>query len=381
MKKYLLLIMIITFSWTNEQIFVSCEGNYGENNGSLWYLFEEQTYEYSGNPIGDVVQSIYIHENNLYVIVNGSNNIQVFNINEDGLTPLQLVDTDLSGPREMIIYHDFLYFTNWYTEDVKKINLLTWEIEASISTPGLPEDIVFHDGLLYVSITMNEDWSDGNKVVSIDPNNDSIVNEYEVGAGPGNLLVHDDEIYVSRTYYDENWNVFYGTSRINLDGTILIANYGTGGASCGGGVYSYQNEVYRLYDGGVARLDDELQIMPETRIGNFNSWEVYSAEVIGEYIYFGLSDYASPDEVAIVNNEGDEVNRYEVGALPGDFAIWSSCISNGDINDDAMINILDIVIIVENIITHMTFDCHADMNSDDMLSILDIIILVDLILD
>ena len=80
MKLYILLIMTITCAWTTEQIFVSCEGNFGENNGSLWYLFEEQTIEYSGNPIGDVVQSIYIHENNLYVIVNGSNNIQVFNI-------------------------------------------------------------------------------------------------------------------------------------------------------------------------------------------------------------------------------------------------------------------------------------------------------------
>ncbi len=377
----MILILTITFSWTNEQIFVSCEGNYGGNNGSLWYLSEEQTYEYSGNPIGDVVQSIYIYENNLYVIVNGSNNIQVFNINEDSLTPIQLIDTDLSGPREMIIYNDFLYFTNWYTEDVKKVNLFTWEIEASISTPGLPEDIVLHDGLLYVSITMNEDWSDGNKVVSIDPNDDSIVDEFEVGPGPGNLLVHDDEIYVSRTYYDEDWNTFYGTSRINLDGTILIANYGIGSGACGGGVYSYQNKVYRLYDGGIARLDNDLHIMPETRIGNFNSWEVYSAEVIGEYIYFGLSDFNAPDEVAIVNNGGDEVIRYEVGALPGDFAVWSSCISNGDINDDAIINILDIVLIVENIITQLSFDCHADLNSDDMLNILDIVILVNLILD
>ena len=64
---------------------------------------------------------------------------------------------------------------------------------------------------------MNEDWSDGNKVVSIDPNNDSIVHVYEVGSGPGNLLVHDHEVYISRTYYDEYWNAFYGTSKIILE--------------------------------------------------------------------------------------------------------------------------------------------------------------------
>ena len=371
----------MTFGWNNEQIFVACEGNYYENDGSLWIISEENVYAYPENSIGNVVQSLYVHGNELYVIVNGSSNIQVFDIHEESLTPVQTIDTNGSGPREMLIHENSLYFTNWYSVDIKKLNLNTWELEAAISTPGLPEDIVFHNGLLYVSITMNEDWSDGNKVVSIDPNNDSIVHVFEVGSGPGNLLVHNDEIYISRTYYDEYWNAFYGTSKINSDGTILIANYGSGTAACGGGVYSYQNAVYRLYDGGVARIDDELQIMPETRIGNFNSWEVYSADVIGEYIYFGLSDYTAPDEVVVVNAEGSEVNRYEVGALPGDFAIWESCTANGDVNFDLSLNILDIVQVVDNILINDAFDCHADLNGDNQLNILDIIIIVALIID
>ena len=128
-------------------------------------------------------------------------------------------------------------------------------------------------------------------------------------------------------------------------------------------------------------LDQELNIMPETRLGDYDSWEVYSAKVFGENIYFGLSDFITPDEVAVVNTDGEEISRYVVGALPGDFATWSSCIANGDINNDAIINILDIVQIVDNIITQMTYDCHSDMNSDDMLNILDIIILIDTILN
>ena len=377
----MLFIFTMTFGWNNEQIFVACEGNYYENDGSLWIISEDNVYAYPENSIGNVVQSLYVHGNELYVIINGSSNIQVFDIHEESLTPVQTIDTNGSGPREMLIHENYLYFTNWYSVDIKKLNLRTWEIELGISMPGLPEDIVFNDGLLYVSITMNEDWSDGNQVVSINPNNDSIVHVYEVGSGPGNLLVHDDEIYISRTYYDEYWNAFYGTSKINADGTILIANYGSGTAACGGGVYSYQNAVYRLYDGGVARIDDELQIMPETRIGNFNSWEVYSADVIGEYIYFGLSDYAAPDEVVVINAEGYEVNRYEVGALPGDFAIWESCIANGDVNFDLSLNILDIVLVVDNIMINAEFDCHADLNGDNQINILDIIIIVALIID
>ena len=39
-------------------------------------------------------------------------------------------------------------------------------------------------------------------------------------------------------------------------------------------------------------INEDLEIMPETRLGNYNSWEVYSADVIGDFIYFGLSDFS-----------------------------------------------------------------------------------------
>ena len=135
-----------------------------------------------------------------------------------------------------------------------------------------------------------------------------------------------------------------------------------------------------MYDGGIAQLNDELEIMPETRLGDYNAGEVYSAAVIGEYIYFGLSDYIAPDEVTVVNANGDEINRYVVGVLPGDFAVWESCANNGDVNFDSSINILDIVQIVDNIL-NAEFDCHEDLNGDYQVNVLDIIIIVTLIID
>ena len=175
MHKYMLFIFTMSFCWTNDQIFIACEGNYYENEGSLWIISEEDIYDYPDNPIGNVVQSLFIHENELYVIVNGSSNIQVFNIHEEGLSLVKFIETNDSGPREMLIYENFLYFTNWLSADVKKINLNTWEIEEEIPTPGLPEDIIIHNGLLYVSITMNHDWTDGSQVITIDPNIDTII--------------------------------------------------------------------------------------------------------------------------------------------------------------------------------------------------------------
>jgi len=372
-------ILLSSFCINSEQVFVACEGNYYDGNqGTLWTITNEEVFEYPDNPIGSIAQSLYVHDNFLFVALNGSGNIQVFEITESSLTPLHLIDTQSSGPREMLVYNNSLYFTNWYSADVKKINLLTWEIESEILMPGLPEDIVFHDGYIYVSIAMNFDWSDASSVIVLDPNTEDIVEVHEVGYGPGNLLVYDDAIYVSRTYYDSSWNAFYGTSRIKANGVIDIMNYGSG-AVCGGGIYKYENSVYRTYDGGIAQISENLEIMPDTKLGNYNSEEVYSAEIIGDNIYFGLSDFSGSDEVAVVNESGDEISRYAVGSIPGDFAFWSSCSSDGDINLDGYLDIVDIVITVSNILDGNPYDCISDMNSDNIVNVSDIIIVIQVI--
>mgnify|MGYP001387021865 CR=1 FL=1 len=375
----LLSLLLVSFCFNSQQIFVACEGNFYEGNGSIWTISDEEAFSYNNNPLGEVVQSVYVHGNQLYVIVNGSSNIQVFDIENNSLIPTHFIDTQYSGPREMMVIDNYLYFTNWYTADIKKLSLDTWEIVNEISTPGLPEDIKFHNGFIYVSITMNLDWTDGNSIIIIDPLTDEITNNIEVGLGPGEILIHEDEVYVARTYYDDEWNAFYGTSKIDSNNEVIIASYGAG-AACGGGIYSHNGDIYRVYNGGIAKINQELEIIPESRIGEYESWEVYSAEIIGDNIYFGLTDFSAPDDVAVVDFNGNEIARYSVGAIPGDFAVFESCINNGDMNEDGDINIADIVSIVQLILNESEYNCTADINDDGLTNILDAVQLVQEVL-
>lgn len=372
-------LLFFVFLYSSEQVFVACEGNYYQSNGSLWTISDDEVYGYEGNPLGQVVQSVLVHEDKLYVVVNVPGSIQVFDIHEDGLTLVDYVDTQYSGPREMLVVGDYMYFTNWYTADVKKLNLTTLEIESEIAMPGLPEDIVLHDGKVYVSIIMNSDWSDGNLIASIDTQSDSIVDTYEVGSGPGDILVFEDELYVSRTFYDENWNAFYGTSKINSNGDVVIKNYGAG-VACGGSVHALNGSVYRSFNGGVAKLDQDLNILEDTRVGDFNFYDVYSIETIDDKIYFGLSDFSAPDEVVVLNSEGVELNRFNVGAIPGDFAVWNSCVNDGDVNSDNILNIADIVTVVYYVLDESEYLCSADLNNDGTMDVLDIVEMVQEIL-
>ena len=51
----------------------------------------------------------------------------------------------------------------------------------------------------------------------------------------------------------------------------------------------YNNEIYRSYDGGIAPLEYNLDIRTSSRIGSYDQSQVYSTEVIGDYIYFGIT--------------------------------------------------------------------------------------------
>ena len=170
-------------------LFVSSEGNYGQGNGSITVFNGEQKIQEILD-IGDVVQSILIHENHLFVIVNGSSEIKRYFITESGLKlPGITISTQSSSPREMIIINNKLYFTNWNSRDIKVLNLATYAITDQIFVAGLPEDITTDGTFLYVSVPHKDlyDQGNGSHVIKINPDINEIINTYEVKV-PNNLL-------------------------------------------------------------------------------------------------------------------------------------------------------------------------------------------------
>ena len=306
---------------TTQWVFVANEGNFGASNGSI-SMINNNDEVYHIEEVGDVVQSLEVYKDKLIVVVNNSHVIKVYDITEDGLSlPGIEISTDNSSPRELVVVDDKVYFTNWNTKDIKVLNLFNYNIESSISVDGLPESIVSDGSYLWIGIMMNSDYSSASSVVKVDINTNSIVETYEVGLGPTSLVMENNDVYVARTFYDENWVSFHGSSKITSS-EITMKNYGVGTA-CGGSVMKYNNEVYRSYDGGIAPLEYNLDIRTSSRIGSYDQFQVYSTEVIGDYIYFGITDYTTMNEVRVIDFSGNEVATYDVGILPGDFIVWN----------------------------------------------------------
>ena len=305
----------INSSW----VFVANEGTFGASNGSI-SMINEFGQVYETETIGDVVQSLEVYKNKLIVLVNNSHKIKLYDITSEGLSmPGIEVDTQGSSPRDLVVINDKVYFTNWTSQDVKVLNLFNYNIEKTIPVNGLPEDLMIDDNHLWVTINMNADWTAASTVVKIDMASNTIIETIEVGLGPQELTKLNDDIYVSRTFYDANWQAKHGATKIGTE--VVINNYGTG-AACGGSILSYQSQVYRSFDGGLARMGSNLDLELESKIGNFDPDQVYHVELINGNFWFALTDYADMNEVHVLDTNGSTINVYEVGQNPGDFAIW-----------------------------------------------------------
>ena len=46
--------------------------------------------------------------------------------------------------------------------------------------------------------------------------------------------------------------------------------------------------------------------------------------MIGDLIYFGITNYNDINQVKVVDFNNNEIASYEVGLFPGDFAYWES---------------------------------------------------------
>ena len=95
----------------NELTFIATEGNFGSSNGAITVFNGNQQIQNIPD-VGDVVQSLAIHNDKLFVLVNNSHLLKVYNITDSGLRlPGIDITTGNSGPREMVIVDNHIYFT------------------------------------------------------------------------------------------------------------------------------------------------------------------------------------------------------------------------------------------------------------------------------
>ena len=329
MKSFKLILLLLTSAFSQSMTFFLCEGNFQSSNASLWYLNQNhQLNEAPQNPIGDTAQSMTVHENKLYVILNGSGVIHIYEISETEIEFDHTMNLEFSSPRYLLVMNNIGYLTEWGSNQITVIDLLSESVITTIPAGGMPEHIISDGEFIYAGLNMNADWTAADIVLKIDPSINEIIDEFTVGSNPESMVIIDEILYTSSTTYDEYWTPQYLMASVDLNNPdenfqIYIDN---SGLSFGPDIVSVNGQLYRGTSAGAVEIDPEtLMVIEGSEIGNFDN--VYSMDYHNGNFYFGITDFSAPDEIVIVDINTHESETFNVGAIPGSFAFWSSELS------------------------------------------------------
>lgn len=176
-------------------LFICNEGNFQYGNATLSYynpdtkqVENEIFYRANAMKLGDVAQSMTLHDGKGWVVVNNSH--VVFAICPDTFRELGRIE-NLPSPRYIHFVSDTkAYVTQIWDNRIFIVNPQRYEITGWIEVPrmtmesGSTEQMVQWGHYLYVCC-----WSYQNRIIKIDTRTDTVVDELEVGIQPSSLVI------------------------------------------------------------------------------------------------------------------------------------------------------------------------------------------------
>lgn len=314
-------------------LFIVCEGNFQYGNATLSY-YDPATYtcqieafiRANGFKLGDVAQSMTIHNGRGWVVVNNSH--VVFCIDPDNFVELGRI-TGLTSPRYMHFISDTkAYITQLWDNRIFIVNPSTYTVTGHITVPdmtmesGSTEQMVQLGEYVYVNC-----WSYQNRILKIDTRTDSIVGQLAVGIQPqslaldayGKLWTICDGGYEGSPFGHEAPCLF----RIDAETLTVEQRWDF--------PFDHSPTELQTNDSGtmVYWLDDDVWRMDVT------STETPSTPVVASHgtLYYGLTvspfngdiyvadaiDYQQAGLIYRYSAEGELIDQFYVGIIPGAF--------------------------------------------------------------
>lgn len=183
------------FDNKGEGLFITNEGNFQYGNASLSYydpttkiVENEVFYRANAMKLGDVAQSMTIHNNTGWIVVNNSH--VVFAIDTQTFKEIGRI-TNLTSPRYIhFVSDEKAYVTQLWDNRIFIINPKRYEIVGHIVCPnmtmesGSTEQMVQYGKYVFVNC-----WSYQNRILKIDTETDKVVDELTVGIQPTSLVL------------------------------------------------------------------------------------------------------------------------------------------------------------------------------------------------
>ena len=170
---------------TSGGVFIACEGNFMYGNGSLSFYNDKKNvvnnqlfYAVNNVPLGDVVQSLGLFDDNLFIVVNNSGKVYIA---DAGSVEYRGVITGLSSPRNVhCASASKAYISDLYADHLTILDPSTFEKKGTVSLGGHTSEEMLQIGrFLYIT-----SWSFDKYVLVVDTETDFLVDKIEVPYQP-----------------------------------------------------------------------------------------------------------------------------------------------------------------------------------------------------
>ncbi len=170
-------------------LFIINEGNFGSGNASLSY-YEPDSFRVTNDiflsanniPVGDVPQSMIIKDSLAYMTVSNSGKIVIFNINDFKYSG---TIGGLFVPRYMLPLNDSLMLvSDLYKKSIDIVNIHSLKIVDNIPVGGAVEQMVLHRNFIYAA-----SWSFNDKLYKISKDEMRVIDSIATGFQPNSMVI------------------------------------------------------------------------------------------------------------------------------------------------------------------------------------------------
>jgi len=321
------------FSLPGHGLFITNEGNFQYGNASLSFydpleksVENELFYRANAMKLGDVAQSMTIRDGIGWIVVNNSHVIFAIDI-ETGKEIGRI--TNLTSPRYIhFLSNEKAYVTQIWDNRIFIVNPSTFEITGYIPVPrmtmeqGSTEQMVQYGKYVFVNC-----WSYQNRILKIDTETDSVVDELVVGIQPTSLVLDKNNKIWSVTDggYEGSPYGYEAPSLYRIDAeTFTIEKefrFNFGDAPSEVQLNGTKDKIYWIND-DIWEMDVTADVLPDNPFLDSRGTIYYGLTIdpaSGDVYVADAIDYQQQGMILRYSSEGAELDKFYVGIIPGAF--------------------------------------------------------------
>ena len=321
------------FSYAESGLFIVCEGNFQYGNATLSFynpqinsVQNEIFFRANGMKLGDVAQSMTIFDNKGWIVVNNSH--VVFAIDTDTFKETGRIE-NLTSPRYIhFVSDEKAYVTQIWDNRIYIVDPKRYNVTGYITVPNMDISTASTEQMAQIGkYVFCNCWSYQNRILKIDTETDSIVDELIIGIQPNSLIKDKnnrlwtitDGGYDGSPYGYEPPALFC----IDSESFSIVKKYDFNlGESPSELQINGEGDVIYWINDDIWRMDIEAENLPLYPIIPFKETKFYGLTVDpeNEEIYVADAiDYSQQGMIYRYSSHGELMDNFYVGITPGAF--------------------------------------------------------------